>query len=155
MLTGVIHWGELDFLITDTPPSQGEEIMALFDYMPSIYGSLLICQPTDFSVADGRRVLDLLRERGLPFLGLVTNMDGVLCPHGEVFHPFLSPMVDVDSLAKEFGVEVLVRIPLAKDITPYINDLADKILRVKPKKLPQRFLVRGAKRWALKKILGA
>jgi len=158
LLTGVIEWGDLDYLLVDTPPSQGEEIMGLFDYLPDIFGVIIICQPTDFSKADTDRVLDLLRDRKIPILGIIANMDGAICPNcGERFYPFLTKRADVEQFANRHKIPFLASIPQissTEQVKPIFAKLANKVVSAIPIKLLLHEKRKQFKREALKIILG-
>lgn len=157
LLTGVVAWESLDYLIIDTPPSQSEEIMGLLDYIEDIFGVVIICQPTDFSTADTDRALDLLRERAVPIIGIVANMDGAICPKcGERFYPFLTKRADVEEFAGEYNIPFLASIPQTpsfEQIKPLFADLAEKVVNASPIKLPRHEKRKKFKRETLKAML--
>jgi ATP-binding protein involved in chromosome partitioning len=157
LLTGVIAWDNLDYLMIDTPPSQSEEIMGLLDYIEDIFGVVIICQPTDFSQADTERALDLLRDRAVPIIGIVANMDGAICPKcGERFYPFLTKRADVEDFAGEYNIPFLASIPQTSSfdrIKPLFLDLAGKVIKASPVKLPRHEKRKRFKRETLKAML--
>lgn len=157
LLTGVIAWGNLDYLIIDSPPSQGEEIMGLFDYLPDIYGIIIVSQPTDFSKADNDRVLDLLRNRHIPIIGMLANMDGCICPQcGTRFYPFLTKPTNVEEYAAESKIPFLGSIPQAYSldiVKPLFDEVARKVDTMEPVKLPSYEKRREFKREALKILM--
>jgi len=158
LLTDVVDWGNLDYLIIDTPPSQGEEVLGLFDYLPDIFGVLIVCQPTDFAKADTDRVLDLLRDRKIPIIGIVTNMDGAICPKcGEHFYPFLTKRADIEAFANKHKLPILAsipQVPSTEQVKPIFAELASKVVNATPIKLPTYEKRREFKREALKIFLG-
>ncbi|KAJ7305784.1 hypothetical protein JRQ81_010150 [Phrynocephalus forsythii] len=82
-----VTWGELDFLIVDTPPGTSDEhisvVEALRPYKP--LGAILVTTPQAVSVGDVRRELTFCKKTGLRVLGIVENMSGFVCPHCRVF----------------------------------------------------------------------
>uniref|UniRef100_A0A6J0UU59 Cytosolic Fe-S cluster assembly factor NUBP2 isoform X1 n=1 Tax=Pogona vitticeps TaxID=103695 RepID=A0A6J0UU59_9SAUR len=78
-----VTWGELDFLIVDTPPGTSDEhisiVEALRPYKP--LGAILVTTPQAVSVGDVRRELTFCKKTGLRVLGIVENMSGFICPH--------------------------------------------------------------------------
>ncbi|XP_028563029.2 cytosolic Fe-S cluster assembly factor NUBP2 [Podarcis muralis] len=78
-----VTWGELDFLIVDTPPGTSDEhistVESLRPYKP--LGAILVTTPQAVSVGDVRRELTFCKKTGLRVLGIVENMSGFVCPH--------------------------------------------------------------------------
>ncbi|NXJ84589.1 NUBP2 factor, partial [Trogon melanurus] len=78
-----VAWGDLDFLIVDTPPGTSDEhistVEALRPYKP--LGAILVTTPQAVSVGDVRRELTFCKKTGLRVLGIVENMSGFVCPH--------------------------------------------------------------------------
>lgn len=154
LLTGTIDWGSPDYLLIDCPPSQGEEIIALFEYIVNPFGILLVFQPSDFSTADGLRMIDLIRDRRFPFIGVVSNMDGCTCPSCHfVFHPLLTKHIDINGFCNERGLIFLMSIPMTRDITPYSDKLAELVINSTPQILPAGHKRRMAKRALVKTLL--
>nr|XP_040132803.1 cytosolic Fe-S cluster assembly factor NUBP2 isoform X2 [Ictidomys tridecemlineatus] len=78
-----VAWGELDYLVVDTPPGTSDEHMAAVEalrpYRP--LGALVVTTPQAVSVGDVRRELTFCRKTGLQVMGVVENMSGFACPH--------------------------------------------------------------------------
>lgn len=116
LVTGVIQWPEdLDYILMDSPPSSSGFMQALYDYLPDIYGAILVFQPTDIATADLLRTIDFIRFKKVPILGLISNMSYCLSPKGESFWPFLSPEIDLGGTCHEFGIPLLGSIPMTSD----------------------------------------
>uniref|UniRef100_A0A4W2DRL9 Cytosolic Fe-S cluster assembly factor NUBP2 n=1 Tax=Bos indicus x Bos taurus TaxID=30522 RepID=A0A4W2DRL9_BOBOX len=78
-----VAWGQLDYLLVDTPPGTSDEHMAVVDALRphSPLGALVVTTPQAVSVGDVRRELTFCRKVGLRVIGLVENMSGFVCPH--------------------------------------------------------------------------
>nr|XP_024649855.1 cytosolic Fe-S cluster assembly factor NUBP2 isoform X4 [Macaca nemestrina] len=78
-----VAWGELDYLVVDTPPGTSDEHMATIEalrpYQP--LGALVVTTPQAVSVGDVRRELTFCRKTGVRVMGVVENMSGFTCPH--------------------------------------------------------------------------
>jgi len=70
-------WGNLDFLIVDSPPGTGSEPQAL---LPLMDFALVVTVPSALSESNVRRVVEMCREAQVPVLGLVKNMTHFECP---------------------------------------------------------------------------
>ncbi|XP_040109745.1 cytosolic Fe-S cluster assembly factor NUBP2 isoform X1 [Oryx dammah] len=81
-----VAWGQLDYLVVDTPPGTSDEHMAVVDALRpySPLGALVVTTPQAVSVGDVRRELTFCRKVGLRVIGLVENMSGFVCPHCSV-----------------------------------------------------------------------
>ncbi len=78
-------WGELDYLLIDSPPGTGDEHMTVLDALPDA-ACVVVTTPQEVSLADVRKALDFLRHVEAEVLGVVENMSGLSCPHcgGEI-----------------------------------------------------------------------
>ncbi|KAF6126151.1 nucleotide binding protein 2 [Phyllostomus discolor] len=78
-----VAWGQLDYLVVDTPPGTSDEHMAALDALRpySPLGAVVVTTPQAVSVGDVRRELTFCRKTGLRVIGIVENMSGFVCPH--------------------------------------------------------------------------
>lgn len=79
LIYGVL-WEELDYLIIDLPPGNGEPQATLCREI-QIDGAVLVTTPQDIARMDTAKALTMFRQQHVPVLGLVQNMAGLLCPH--------------------------------------------------------------------------
>jgi ATP-binding protein involved in chromosome partitioning len=83
-----VDWGELDYLIVDLPPGNGEPQATLCREL-QIDGAILVTTPQDIARIDTAKGLAMFQNTGVPILGLVQNMSGFVCPHcGELIDIF-------------------------------------------------------------------
>ncbi|ODQ65774.1 cytosolic Fe-S cluster assembly factor NBP35 [Nadsonia fulvescens var. elongata DSM 6958] len=110
-----VDWGNLDFLIVDTPPGTSDEHLSINTYMKEsgIDGAVIITTPQEVALLDVRKEINFCRKAGIPILGLVENMSGFVCPNckGESFI-FAPTTGGGEALAKEAGVPFLGKVPL-------------------------------------------
>ncbi|GAA5812057.1 cytosolic Fe-S cluster assembly factor nbp35 [Mucor flavus] len=110
-----VDWGTLDYLLVDTPPGTSDEHLSLASFLKEsgIDGAVIITTPQEVALQDVRKEIDFCKKAKIRILGLVENMSGFVCPncHGEsvIFPPTTG---GAEALAKEFGIELLGRIPL-------------------------------------------
>lgn len=78
-----VDWGELDYLIIDTPPGTSDEHIAIAELLPplSSTGALIVTTPQLVALADVEREIGFCQQLGIPILGVVENMSGYQCPH--------------------------------------------------------------------------
>lgn len=74
-----VDWGELDYLIADLPPGTGDEILTIAQQMKPDY-AVIVTTPQEVSVMDAERAINMAKELKIPFIGVVENMSGLICP---------------------------------------------------------------------------
>jgi ATP-binding protein involved in chromosome partitioning len=76
-----VEWGELDYLIIDSPPGTGDEPLSVAQLIPNLDGAVVVTSPQDLSVLDVRKSITFCRQLKIPVLGVIENMSGLICPH--------------------------------------------------------------------------
>jgi ATP-binding protein involved in chromosome partitioning len=74
-----VNWGDLDFLVIDSPPGTGDEPLSVAQTITGAQ-AVIITTPQEVSLADVRKAINFCRKVGMPILGLVENMSGLICP---------------------------------------------------------------------------
>lgn len=75
-----VAWGDLDFLIIDSPPGTGDEHLTILKTIPNAL-SVMVTTPQEISLADVRKAINFLQHAHGKILGIVENMSGLSCPH--------------------------------------------------------------------------
>ena len=77
---GEVEWGDLDYLVIDSPPGTGDEPLSVAQ---TIAGTLavIVTTPQEIALADVRKSINFCHQLGMPIAGLVENMSGYVCPH--------------------------------------------------------------------------
>ncbi|MCR5813699.1 MAG: Mrp/NBP35 family ATP-binding protein [Desulfovibrio sp.] len=75
-----VHWGDLDFLVIDSPPGTGDEPMTVLESIPEAL-CVVVTTPQEISLADVRKTVNFLAKAHANTLGIVENMSGLICPH--------------------------------------------------------------------------
>jgi len=75
-----VSWGDLDFLIIDSPPGTGDEPLSVAQTVPDAH-AIIVTTPQEVALADVRKSINFCRKVQMPILGLVENMSGLICPH--------------------------------------------------------------------------
>lgn len=110
-----VEWGELDYLIVDTPPGTSDEHLSVNSFLKEsgVDGAVLVTTPQEVSLLDVRKEIDFCRKAGIRILGLVENMSGFVCPkcahESQIFKPTTG---GGRRLAKEVGIPFLGAVPL-------------------------------------------
>lgn len=74
-------WGDLDFLLVDTPPASWEILTALSGWVPDLEGALIVTQPSEAARSVLERSLSVCEGLQVPVLGIIENMAQWECPH--------------------------------------------------------------------------
>ena len=83
-----VEWGELDYLLIDLPPGTGDVQLSLIQ-TAAITGAVIVTTPSDVSLEDARKAVDMFTQVRVPILGMVENMSYMTCPHcQEKLDPF-------------------------------------------------------------------
>ena len=117
---GDVQWGELDWLICDSPPGTGDEPLSVAQLIPAT-GAVIVTTPQEVSLLDSRKAVTFAKMLKLKILGVVENMSGFVCPHcGKEIDLFKSG--GGEKIAREYNIPFLGRIP----IDPKIVESGDK-----------------------------
>jgi len=105
-----VDWGDLDYLVIDSPPGTGDEPLSVGQLIPDADGAGVVTTPQEVALADVRRSITFCQQLKLPVLGVIENMSGFVCPTcGERLDPFKGGGGEV--MAQALGVRFLGRIP--------------------------------------------
>jgi Mrp family chromosome partitioning ATPase len=111
---GEVEWGELDFLIIDSPPGTGDEPLTIAQTILDAK-AIIVTTPQEVSLADVRKSISFCRTVKMDILGLIENMSGFACPH-------CNKMVDLfgsgggEKTAGTAGITFLGRIPFDPNV---------------------------------------
>jgi len=116
-----VYWGELDFLIIDLPPGTGDEPLSVAQLIPKCDGSVVVTTPQDVALISVRKSINFSAKLNVPVIGLVDNMNGLVCPHcGEMINVFGTG--GVEKASQDFNIPVLAELP----IEPKVAEMEDK-----------------------------
>ena len=126
-LIGDANWGELDYLILDTPPGTSDIHLTLLQTL-AMTGAVIVSTPQQVALADARKGVDMYRNEkvNVPILGLVENMawftpkelpENKYYIFGKEGCKQLAAELNVPKqLATELNVPLLAQIPLVQGI---------------------------------------
>ena len=119
-----VEWGELDYLIVDLPPGTGDVVISLVQTVP-LTGAVVVSTPSDVSLQDARKALEMFAQVNVEVLGIVENMSHFTCPH-------CSQIIDIFSkggaerTAAQYGLAFLGSV----ELVPAIREGGDRGLPV-------------------------
>jgi len=108
---GEVEWGDLDYLVVDSPPGTGDEPLAVCQAIDKLDGAIVVTTPQETALSNVRRSIKFCSMLDLKVLGVIENMAGFACPHcGEVTNVFSKD--GGATMAAKAGVPLLASIPL-------------------------------------------
>ena len=113
-----VNWGDLDYLIIDSPPGTGDEPLSVCQLIKDINGALVVTTPQEVAILDSRKAICFAKELKVPFIGIVENMSGLICP-------YCGGKIDLfgkgggQAAADDLKVPLLGQIPLDVEMVSY------------------------------------
>jgi Mrp family chromosome partitioning ATPase len=127
-----VEWGDLDYLIVDSPPGTGDEPLSIAQLIENPKSAIIVTTPQDVALVDVRKSITFCNKLSLPVLGVVENMSGFICPHcGKSTDIFKTG--GGSRMADSMGIPFLGSIPLEPQIVtsadngkPFYSGESDK-----------------------------
>ncbi len=125
-----MDWGELDYLIVDSPPGTGDEPLSVAQTIPHVK-AVVVTTPQNVALADVRKSINFCKTVKVDIVGVIENMSGFVCPHcNETVDIFKSG--GGEQVAREFDLPFLGRVPMdpkvviaGDDGKPYLSSAED------------------------------
>lgn len=111
------NWGELDYMILDTPPGTSDIHLTLIQTL-QLTGAVIVSTPQEVALADARKGVNMyMNEKvNVPILGLVENMAWFTPAQHPDEKYYIFGKEGAKRLAEELNVPLLGQIPLIQDI---------------------------------------
>lgn len=111
---GDVKWGDLDFMVIDTPPGTGDEHLSVVQTIPEVR-ALIVTTPQEVALSDVRKSISFCRTVEMQIVGLVENMGPFPCPCcGGIISPFKSG--GGLKTAQQMNVDFLGTIPFDPEV---------------------------------------
>jgi ATP-binding protein involved in chromosome partitioning len=111
---GMVEWGHLDYMIVDLPPGTGDIALSLVQTVP-LTGAIVVSTPSDVSLQDARKAIEMFRQMKVDLVGVVENMSFFTCPHCNHEIDIFS-RGGAEKMAQNFGVPFLGSIELDPEV---------------------------------------
>jgi len=110
-------WGEIDYLIIDTPPGTGDIHLTLLQEY-EISGAVIVSTPQAIALVDVQKAIGMFRNPniGVPVLGVVENMSWFTPSKHPDEKYFLFGQGGGEHLSKTFNVPLIAQIPMNETI---------------------------------------
>lgn len=115
-----VLWGDLDYLLVDLPPGTSDASLTVLQSLP-MSGVVLVTSPQGLAGMVVRKAAHMVREIGIPILGLLENMSYFVCPDTGSHHEIFGPS-NPEQMASQLGMPFLGCLP----IDPSIASLCDR-----------------------------
>lgn len=114
-LLSLTHWGELDYLIIDSPPGTGDIHLSLLqNYI--IDQVLMVTTPQIISKIDVVRAINLYKKFNVPINGIIENMSYYNAPNSKEKIELFSGKAG-ELIAEEFNIPLLARLPIMPELS--------------------------------------
>lgn len=123
-----VAWGKLGALLVDMPPDTGR-LADLAALVPGLTGAIAVTIPSEESARSVARAMRAAIDTGVPLLGLVENMSGYACQGCDVIRPLFSGNAG-DTLARDFDVPLLAKLPFTVNAHPWGESIPKKLWEV-------------------------
>lgn len=106
---GEATWGDLDYLIIDSPPGTGDEPLTVAQLISDAM-AVIVTTPQEVALADIRKSISFCKNMKMRIFGIIENMSGFTCPH-------CNKTVDIfgtgggKKTALDYGINFLGKIP--------------------------------------------
>lgn len=110
-----VEWGELDYLLIDTPPGTGDEQLTVCQSIPELTGTIIVTTPQDVAILDARRSVNFSRKLGVAIIGVIENMSGLVCPNCKTEIPIFGKGGG-RRMCQEMHVPFLGEVPMEMDL---------------------------------------
>ncbi|MEC7929331.1 MAG: Mrp/NBP35 family ATP-binding protein [Pseudomonadota bacterium] len=105
-------WGELDYLIVDTPPGTGDVQLTLLQRIP-LTSSIVVTTPQEVSISDCKKGIEMIKKLDKSITGLIENMSWFK-PDDQDKKYFLFGKGGGKKLSEEYSIDLLAQLPLVQ-----------------------------------------
>ena len=114
-----VNWGDLDYLLIDTPPGTGDIPLTIYQSIP-VDGIVIVTSPQDLVRMIVMKAYNMAEQMNIKVLGLVENYSYFVCPDCNARHKIFGER-GIEELSEEINTPVLARLP----IMPALANAAD------------------------------
>ena len=107
-------WGELDYLIVDTPPGTGDVHITLANKF-EITGVIVVSTPQELAIIDAVKICDMMHKMKVRIIGVIENMSYFVDAHS-CNKTYIFGKQGVRYMADTLNVSVLGEIPIYPQI---------------------------------------
>ncbi|CAJ0593328.1 unnamed protein product [Cylicocyclus nassatus] len=139
-----VDWGEVDYLLIDTPPGTSDEHISLVQFLlqaGSLDGAVIVSTPQEVSLLDVRKEVSFCHKTKVPILGVVENMAKFVCPHcNHTSVLFPSTTGGATTMCEEGKLDLLTQLPLEPGLAKALDNGEDFFERYPDSVLAKAFM---------------
>ncbi|XP_017783555.1 PREDICTED: cytosolic Fe-S cluster assembly factor NUBP1 homolog [Nicrophorus vespilloides] len=128
-----VDWGNLDFLLMDTPPGTSDEHLSASTYLSeaNLSGAVIVTTPQEVALLDVRKEIDFCKKVNIKILGVIENMSGFVCPSCKVESEiFKANTGGARKMCEDLNVPFLGQLPLDPRIARCCDEGKDFITEI-------------------------
>lgn len=111
-----VDWGDIDYMIIDTPPGTSDEHLSIVQYLMNsthVDGAVIVTTPQEVALQDVRKEIGFCRKVKVPIIGVVENMATFVCPKCDKQSTiFPASSGGASAMCDELGLKLIASIPL-------------------------------------------
>ncbi|MGB9877588.1 MAG: P-loop NTPase [bacterium] len=106
-----VEWGDLDYLIVDSPPGTGDEPLSIAQLLGKMDGAVIVATPQEVALSAVRKSITFCNQLSIPLIGVIENMSGFVCPN-------CGARIDIfkeggaKKMAEKLGINFLGKVPI-------------------------------------------
>ncbi|MDX2049947.1 MAG: Mrp/NBP35 family ATP-binding protein [Rickettsiaceae bacterium] len=119
------NWGDLDYLIIDSPPGTGDVQISLANSV-QIDGCIMVSCPDKIAMQDVERAIDLCQKIGIRIIGLVENMSYIKYDTKKItiFGDSL------EALSKKYNLKIIAKLPIIPLLSSKLECYGSEEMRI-------------------------
>jgi len=121
-----VDWGDLDFLLLDTPPGTSDEHLSASTFLNNTdgsWGAVIVTTPQEVALLDVRKEISFCKKMNIPIVGVIENMSGFICPKCTTKSDiFPAKTGGAEKMCLDCEVTFLGSLPLDPLLTKYCDD---------------------------------
>jgi ATP-binding protein involved in chromosome partitioning len=141
---GGVLWGQLDYLLVDTPPGTGDVALSLCQSIP-ITGAVIVSTPQDVALNVAQKAIAMFKKLNAPILGVIENMSYYATASGE--RDYIFGKGGARQVAERLQLPFLGEIPLVTAIRE-ASDAGAPLVLTRPESTAARAFVQAAEQLA-------
>ncbi|MBR1971754.1 MAG: Mrp/NBP35 family ATP-binding protein [Clostridia bacterium] len=114
-----VVWGDIDEMYVDCPPGTGDVPLTVFQSLP-IDKAVVVSAPQGLVSMIVEKAVNMAKLMDVKLGGIVENMSYFKCDNCGEKH-YIFGKSDIDSIAKEFGIENVVKVPINPDFANNVD----------------------------------